>query len=111
MTYTIKELAGKHGLTLRALRFYEQRGLLKPTRNGRDRVYSENDALRIGEIVRGASFGFTLEEIGALLDETPTGPHLTITPEKAKQQVAFLRDRIRRDTAAALHLERIAGQC
>ena len=46
-TYTIRDLSDEFDITLRALRFYEQRGLLKPDRFGLDRVYSEQDRERI----------------------------------------------------------------
>ena len=44
---TIRELATRHGVTLRALRFYEKYGLIEPKRDGRFRFYSEEDAARV----------------------------------------------------------------
>lgn len=62
-TYTISEMAAEFGLTLRALRFYEQRGLLSPVRDGAHRVYSEANRARIAEIQRMRKLGFTVREI------------------------------------------------
>lgn len=109
MTYSIGKVASDFGLTHRALRFYEQCGLLKPKREGPNRRYSENDVLRIGEIVRGLSLGLTVAEVKGMLEETSTGPHLVIPPEKAKSQIAFLLDRVATDTKAIEQLEPIAA--
>lgn len=62
-TYTIRDLSDEFDITLRALRFYEQRGLLKPDRFGLDRVYSEQDRERIREILHMRKLGFTVREI------------------------------------------------
>ncbi len=62
-TYTIRELAEEFELTLRALRFYEQRGLLAPLRSGLDRVYTEQDRQRVAEVQRMRKLGFTVREI------------------------------------------------
>ena len=67
-TYSISQLAAEFGITPRALRFYEDRGLLKPARSGQNRVYSAADRARLAIILRGKSVGFTLEEIRELLD-------------------------------------------
>jgi DNA-binding transcriptional MerR regulator len=62
-THTIGALSEEFGTTLRALRFYEERGLVAPTRKGRWRVYSEADRVRIAEIMRLRALGFTIREI------------------------------------------------
>ncbi|MBN9459004.1 MAG: MerR family transcriptional regulator [Bosea sp.] len=64
-TYGIGQMAAEFGLTLRALRFYEQRGLIKPTRKGRERLYSDADRERIRRIVELTGLGFSLREIQA----------------------------------------------
>lgn len=55
-------------MTARALRFYEDRGLLQPARHGLSRVYSVRDRARLQLIMRGKRVGFSLAEIGDLLD-------------------------------------------
>jgi DNA-binding transcriptional MerR regulator len=62
-TYTIGELAHEFGLTLRALRFYEDRGLITPRREGLTRIYSARDRARLSMIVKAKALGFTLSEI------------------------------------------------
>jgi DNA-binding transcriptional MerR regulator len=67
-TYTISALAKEFALTTRAIRFYEDEGLLAPTRAGRTRVYGERERVRIKLILRGKRLGLALSEIAELLD-------------------------------------------
>jgi DNA-binding transcriptional MerR regulator len=59
-SYTISELAREFALTTRAIRFYEDEGLLAPRRNGRRRVYGERERVRIKLILRGKRLGLAL---------------------------------------------------
>lgn len=65
---TIGEIARIYGVTLRALRFYEQRGLLKPLRRGGARFYNSTQKARLQLILKGKHLGFTLTEITDLLE-------------------------------------------
>ena len=67
-TWTISELAREFKVTPRALRFYEDRGLLSPRRDGLNRVYSIRDRGRLTLILRGKRVGFPLTEIKEILD-------------------------------------------
>ncbi len=67
-TYTISELAAEFALTTRAIRFYEDEGLLAPRRDGQARVYGERERTRIKLILRGKRLGLALAEIRELLD-------------------------------------------
>jgi len=67
-TYTISDLAKEFALTTRAIRFYEDEGLLAPQRSGRHRVYGERDRVRIKLLLRGKRLGLSLSEIRELLD-------------------------------------------
>lgn len=64
---TISDMARRYGATLRALRFYEDRGLLKPFRHGSTRFYDAEACRRLEIILRGKHLGYTLTEIAALL--------------------------------------------
>ncbi len=66
-TYTISDLSREFGITPRAIRFYEDEGLLAPTRVGRNRVYSKRDRTLLRLILRGKRLGLSLAEIGELL--------------------------------------------
>ena len=67
-TYSISELAKEFALTTRAIRFYEDCGLVTPERAGATRIYGERERVRIKLILRGKRLGLSLAEIGELLD-------------------------------------------
>jgi DNA-binding transcriptional MerR regulator len=79
-TYTIGELAREFDLTTRAIRFYEDSGLLAPQRAGRNRIYTARDRTRLKLTLRGKRLGLTLAEVKELVDmyESPrdTQPQL-----------------------------------
>jgi DNA-binding transcriptional MerR regulator len=79
-THTITELAQEFDITPRAIRFYEDVGLLTPGREGRNRVYTHRDRTRLKLTLRGKRLGLTLQEIKQLVDmyESPydTAPQL-----------------------------------
>ncbi|MCW5633179.1 MAG: MerR family DNA-binding transcriptional regulator [Rubrivivax sp.] len=72
-TYTIAELASEFDITARAIRFYEDVGLLAPARAGRNRVYSHRDRTRLKLTLRGKRLGLTLSEIKQLVDMYDAG--------------------------------------
>ncbi|AXA93376.1 MerR family DNA-binding transcriptional regulator [Massilia sp. YMA4] len=70
-TYTITELAREFDITPRAIRFYEDQGLLSPSREGaggRNRVYTPRDRTRLKLTLRGKRLGLSLSEIKSLVD-------------------------------------------
>jgi len=67
-TFTISELAREFDLTTRAIRFYEDCGLLTPQRSGRNRVYTARDRTRLKLTLRGKRLGLTLAEVKELVD-------------------------------------------
>ncbi len=67
-TLTIGELAREFDLTTRAIRFYEDSGLLTPQRSGRNRVYTQRDRTRLKLTLRGKRLGLTLAEVKELVD-------------------------------------------
>jgi DNA-binding transcriptional MerR regulator len=75
--YMIGDLAREFGVTLRTLRFYEDRGLLSPRREGTQRIYDARDRDRLSVILKGKQLGFTLTEIRAMLAEQRTGEGVT----------------------------------
>ncbi len=62
-TYSIGELAEEFGITSRALRLYEEEGLLDPQRDGTRRIYNERNRVRLRLILRGKRLGWSLSEI------------------------------------------------
>lgn len=67
-TMTIREMCDAFDVTPRTLRFYESKNLLAPTRIGTRRLFTRRDRARLKLILRGRRFGFSLDEIGELLD-------------------------------------------
>jgi DNA-binding transcriptional MerR regulator len=67
-TYTIRQLCIEFKVTPRALRFYEDKGLLSPGRDGMNRVYNYRDRARLTLILRGKSVGLSLSDIREMLD-------------------------------------------
>jgi DNA-binding transcriptional MerR regulator len=67
-SYTISELAKEFDVTTRTIRFYEEKGLISPTREGQRRIYSPSDRVRIKLILRGKRIGMTLQESVDVID-------------------------------------------
>jgi DNA-binding transcriptional MerR regulator len=66
--FTIGELAREFGITHRTLRFYEDKALITPLRQGQRRLYSRRDRARLKLILQGKRVGFSLKDIGEMLD-------------------------------------------
>lgn len=92
--YLISDLSKEFGVTLRALRFYEDRGLISPKRIGTMRIYSGKDRARLAVILKGKQLGFTLTEIQEMLAPSDRGGQpgidLKLSLEKVDEQIAHL---------------------
>jgi DNA-binding transcriptional MerR regulator len=91
--FTIGELSREFGVTLRALRFYENKGLISPHRDGLNRLYSQGDRTRLALILKGKKLGFTLGEIRQMIaaEESPANRDaLTLSREKCLEQIEML---------------------
>ena len=107
---TISQMADKFGLTPRALRFYESKGLLAPAREGRGRVYTQTDQRHIALILEGRKLGFTIAEIGQMIaaDVGAAAPQsLKMTREKCLEQIEHLEKQLHETTEALAELRRI----
>ena len=72
-TYKISELAKEFQVTTRTIRFYEAEGLLKPQRQGQNRIYSEKDRVNLILILRGKRIGFSLAESKQIINLYTSG--------------------------------------
>lgn len=102
---TIGDLAREFNVTLRTLRFYEDRGLIKPRRSGLTRLYSDASRERLKQILRGTTLGFTLTELRAMLgaDGSPKAVNeLKLSKTQIAEQLAHLeRQKIEVEKAIA----------
>lgn len=107
---TISEMAAKFDVTPRALRFYESKGLLKPAREGRGRIYRRADQQHLALILKGRKLGFTIAEIGEMVaaEEGNASPRaLRMTREKCQEQIAHLERQLAETTEALAELRRM----
>lgn len=114
-TYSISELASEFSLTTRAIRFYEHRGLLAPSRQGQTRVYAGRDRIRLRLIQRGKRLGFSLDEISQILDMYEAGDGEAGQLDYFLERIADRRQTLeqqRQDIDQTLaDLDRIEAQC
>ena len=86
-TYTISELSKEFDVTTRAIRLYEESGLLAPERDGSKRIYQERDRVRLQLILRGKRIGFTLAQVKEMFDLYDSKP-----VDGEKKQIIYLLD-------------------
>ncbi|WP_083918317.1 MerR family transcriptional regulator [Mesorhizobium metallidurans] len=91
----IGEMAKNYGVTLRTLRFYEDKGLLNPQRDGSTRLYTRRDKARLKLILLGRKVGFSLRDVKQMMDlYDPTGSNtkqLRLALDKSEKQLARLQ--------------------
>jgi DNA-binding transcriptional MerR regulator len=104
-SFSISDLSAEFGVTARALRFYEDEGLISPERRGTQRIYSHRDRARLAWILRGKRVGFSLVEIRELIDLYDVGDGRRTqrqrTIDRCKNRVGLLNDQ-KRDIDAAI---------
>lgn len=104
-TYSISDLHKEFEVTPRAIRFYEDQGLLAPAREGNRRIYDERDRVRLRLILRGKRLGFSLSEIGEMFELYDSDPgeigQLNFLIDKIHERRAVLEQQ-RRDIDAVL---------
>ncbi|NTS64360.1 MerR family DNA-binding transcriptional regulator [Sphingomonas sp. HHU CXW] len=111
--FSISDLSAEFGITPRALRFYEDEGLISPERRGLARIYSQRDRARLAWILRGKRVGFSLADIRQMIDLYDLGDgrraQRAITIERCRERIATLQAQRTDIDAAILELEEFIG--
>lgn len=97
--FSISDLCAEFGVTPRALRFYEDEGLISPERRGTQRIYSHADRARLAWILRGKRVGFSLAEIKEMIDLYDVGEgrrvQKQVTLERCRDRIELLENQKR----------------
>ena len=113
--YSIGDLASEFGISTRAIRFYESKGLIAPERVGSNRIYKKRDRARLILILRGKRLGFRLEEIAEYLNLYDADPNqiaqTRLLLHKVETSIAELDGKQRDIEAALSDLGDIRTQC
>jgi DNA-binding transcriptional MerR regulator len=112
---TISELASEFGITTRALRFYEEKGLLSPQRQGQKRLFSAADRVRLDLILRGKRIGLTLEESRDIIEMYEPGQNnseqLNLLLGKVNQRRTLLQTQLQDIQHMLSELDDVQQRC
>lgn len=114
-TWSITDLADEYGVTLRTIRFYEDRGLLSPERRGTTRLFHPRDRVRLELILRGRRLGFSLDQIATIVDMYDAEPgeagQLRYLVEQIQGRRRDLEQRRRDIDETLADLDRVERRC
>jgi len=113
--YSIGELSKEFDITTRSIRFYEDQGLLAPTRKGQTRIYNQRDRVRLKLILRGKRLGFSLAETGRLFElydaDKSSAKQLSSMMELITQKKNDLKQQLDDINAILIELDDLEDNC
>ena len=111
--FTIGELASAFALSPRAIRFYEDQGLLAPERAGTQRIYTKRDRARLQLILRGKRLGFSIADIREFLDlydaENGNRRQMAMTLDRTRARITDLEQQLEDITVTLAELRDMEG--
>lgn len=114
-TYSISDLAKEFDVTTRAIRFYEDKGMLSPERRGQTRIYSPADRTKLKLILRGKRLGFTLDESRDLIEMyNPSGNNsdqLQTLIDKIRDRQHYLQQQMKDLEVMMIDLQESEQRC
>jgi len=114
-TYSISDLASELDITTRAIRFYEEQGMLHPARRGQERVYNPKDRVALKLILRGKRIGFSLAECKTLIElydpQAGNQKQLNIMLEMINERRAQLEQQVLDIQQIQLELDAAEARC
>ncbi|MDP7592359.1 MAG: MerR family DNA-binding transcriptional regulator [Litorilituus sp.] len=114
-SYSISDLSKEFDITTRSIRFYEDQGLLAPTRKGQTRVYNQRDKVRLKLILRGKRLGFSLAETGRLFElydaDKSSATQLTSMMELIAKKKNDLKQQLDDINAVLIELNDLQDNC
>lgn len=114
-THSISDLASEFDVTTRTIRFYEEKGLLTPTRSGQTRVFSAADRIKLKLILRGKRLGISLEESRSIIEmydpEHGNADQLQVLIQKIRDKRSQLNQQLHDIEAMMLDLKDAEEKC
>ena len=115
VNYAIGDLSKEFDITTRSIRFYEDQGLLAPTRKGQTRIYNQRDKVRLKLILRGKRLGFSLAETGRLFElydaDKSSAKQLSSMMELISQKKNDLKQQLDDINAVLIELNDLENNC
>ncbi|WP_425462198.1 MerR family transcriptional regulator [Litorilituus sediminis] len=113
--YSIGDLSKEFDITTRSIRFYEDQGLLHPSRKGQTRIYNQRDRVRLKLILRGKRLGFSLAETGRLFElydaDKTSATQLSTMMELIVQKKNDLNQQLEDINAVLIELNDLEANC
>jgi len=114
-TYSISDLSKELNITTRSIRFYEDQGLVMPTRKGQTRIYNQKDRVRLKLVLRGKRLGFSLAETGRIFElydlDNTTASQLQLMIDLTSEKKIALKQQLDDINSLLIELDELGNNC